>query len=201
MEITEVRIKLHNRSTDRVKAYCSITFDEAFVVRDVKIVEGTNGLFVAMPSRKLAVPCPKCRQSNHLRARYCNACGTQLPPPEVPVSPDARTKLHRDVAHPITGSLRQHLQTQVIEAYEAETQRVQKPEYASVSIESDAESDDSRAEPSEYDTLIADLRGGGSKDVGDSTEPAVERTRQGSAAVRPDDSAGEREGVDVGDEV
>jgi len=50
MEITEVRLTL--RSEDRLKAFVSITFDDAFVVRGLKVIEGNNGLFVAMPSRR-----------------------------------------------------------------------------------------------------------------------------------------------------
>lgn len=51
MNITDVRIRKINQE-GRMKAIVSVTFDNAFVVHDVKIVEGTNGLFVAMPSRK-----------------------------------------------------------------------------------------------------------------------------------------------------
>ena len=52
MEITDVRIR---KVTDegKMKAIVSITFDDEFVVHDVKIIEGQNGLFVAMPSRKM----------------------------------------------------------------------------------------------------------------------------------------------------
>ena len=53
MEITEVRIKLMEEPGERLKAFCSITFDNCFVVRDLKIIDGSNGPFVAMPSRKL----------------------------------------------------------------------------------------------------------------------------------------------------
>ncbi|MCR4443040.1 MAG: septation regulator SpoVG [Peptococcaceae bacterium] len=51
MDITDVRIRKINQE-GRMKAIVSVTFDNAFVVHDVKVVEGTNGLFVAMPSRK-----------------------------------------------------------------------------------------------------------------------------------------------------
>ena len=51
MDITDVRIRKINQD-GRMKAIVSVTFDNAFVVHDVKVVEGTNGLFVAMPSRK-----------------------------------------------------------------------------------------------------------------------------------------------------
>jgi stage V sporulation protein G len=50
MEITEVRLTL--RQEDRLKAFVSITFDNAFVVRGLKVIEGNGGLFVAMPSRR-----------------------------------------------------------------------------------------------------------------------------------------------------
>jgi stage V sporulation protein G len=50
MEITEVRI--HLRNEEKLKAYATITFDKCFVVRDLKIIQGNNGMFVAMPSRK-----------------------------------------------------------------------------------------------------------------------------------------------------
>jgi DNA-binding cell septation regulator SpoVG len=42
----------------RLRAFCSLTFDDTFVVRDVKLIEGNDGLFLAMPSRKLADHCP-----------------------------------------------------------------------------------------------------------------------------------------------
>jgi len=50
MEITEVRLTL--RQEDRLKAFVSITFDNAFVVRGLKVIDGNTGLFVAMPSRR-----------------------------------------------------------------------------------------------------------------------------------------------------
>ena len=51
MEVTEVRISLRNE--DRLKAYATITFDDCFVIRGLKVIRGDKGLFVAMPSRKL----------------------------------------------------------------------------------------------------------------------------------------------------
>ncbi len=50
MKITEVKVFAVNE--DRLKAYVSITIDDCFVVRDLKVIQGTNGLFVAMPSKK-----------------------------------------------------------------------------------------------------------------------------------------------------
>ena len=50
MEITEVRITL--RDEPKLKAFANITLDDCFVVRGLKIIEGTNGFFISMPSRK-----------------------------------------------------------------------------------------------------------------------------------------------------
>lgn len=51
MEITEININL--RGEDKLKAFVNITFDDVFVVRGLKVIQGTKGLFVCMPSRKL----------------------------------------------------------------------------------------------------------------------------------------------------
>ncbi len=50
MKITEVRISLCDE--DRLKAFANVTFDSEFVVRGLKVIEGRNGLFVSMPSRR-----------------------------------------------------------------------------------------------------------------------------------------------------
>jgi stage V sporulation protein G len=50
VEITEVKVFPVNE--DRLKAYVSITIDNCFVIRDLKIIDGATGLFVAMPSKK-----------------------------------------------------------------------------------------------------------------------------------------------------
>jgi len=50
MEITEIRISL--RDDNKLKAFASITLDNCFVVRGLKIIEGGKGIFVAMPSRR-----------------------------------------------------------------------------------------------------------------------------------------------------
>lgn len=50
MEITEVKVFPVNE--DRLKAYVTITFENCFVVRDLKVIMGNGGLFVAMPSKK-----------------------------------------------------------------------------------------------------------------------------------------------------
>jgi len=78
MELTEVRINLCGDRGGRLKAFCSLTFDNTFVIRDVKLIDGNEGLFLAMPSRKLCDHCPACHEKNHLKARFCNNCGRRL---------------------------------------------------------------------------------------------------------------------------
>ncbi len=129
MEITEVRIKLMDESGERLKAFCSITFDNSFVIRDLKIIEGANGPFVAMPSRKLTAHCPKCRTKNHLRAQYCNQCGKRLDPPHALKDTEGRIKLYADIAHPINSACREMIQKKVLAAFEDELSRSKLPGY------------------------------------------------------------------------
>jgi stage V sporulation protein G len=131
--ITEVRIKLmedHNEN-ERLQAFCSVTFDNAFVVRDLKIIEGTKGSFVAMPSRKLTDRCMQCGCKNHLRARFCNQCGKKLDEDRAIRDADGRAKLHADIAHPINSACREVIQSAVIKAFQEEKERSKQPGYVS----------------------------------------------------------------------
>ncbi len=51
MEVTDIRIRKVS-SEGKLKAYVTVTFDECFVVHNVKIIEGKSGMFIAMPSRR-----------------------------------------------------------------------------------------------------------------------------------------------------
>lgn len=129
MEITDIRIKLAEKQQSKLLAFATITFDGCFVVRDLKVIQGTSGLFVAMPSRKLTARCPRCRCKNHLRAKYCNECGTKLRPPKMKLDERGRAKLHSDVAHPINQDCRDSIQAKVIAAYQAELERAKQQGY------------------------------------------------------------------------
>jgi len=123
MEITEVRIFPKEAVNTRLKAYATITIDNAFVVRNIKVIEGRTGLFVAMPSRKMKEPCPKCGHKNELRSKFCNECGSSLPVKQVEsqtqeAEHDARQSEHKDIAHPITVECRELIQKKILEAYE-----------------------------------------------------------------------------------
>jgi stage V sporulation protein G len=131
MEITEVRIKLMEDSDDRLQGFCSITFDNCFVVRDLKIIDGANGPFVAMPSRKLTSHCHQCGTKNHLKALYCNQCGARLREDRATRDAEGRAKLYADIAHPINSACREMIQNRVIAEFRTELDRSKQPGYVS----------------------------------------------------------------------
>ncbi len=135
MEITEVRIKLINNKDERLKAFCSVTFDNEFVVRDIKIIEGAKGIFVAMPSRKMSDHCEKCGGKNHLRARFCNNCGTALIENRARKDAQGRMKLHADIAHPINADCRRKIQEKVTAAFNEEMEKAKEPGYKPVEMD------------------------------------------------------------------
>jgi stage V sporulation protein G len=147
VEITEVRIKLMDEPGERLKAFCSITFDNCFVVRDLKIIEGQTGPFVAMPSRKLTAHCPQCGMKNHLRAQHCNQCGQRLAPDRMPLDADGRAKLYADIAHPINSFCREMIQECVVREYEDEVERSKHPDYVSRYDDFDMDYGDYRQRP------------------------------------------------------
>jgi stage V sporulation protein G len=131
MNITEVRIRLVPEGRERLLAFCSITLDGAFVVRDMKLIEGPHGPFVAMPSRRLTMHCRSCGGKNPIRATYCNQCGARLAEPELPRDADGRVRLYADIAHPINASCREMIQARVVEEYRHELERSRQPGYES----------------------------------------------------------------------
>ena len=142
MQLTEVRVNLCSGQAGRLKAFCSLTFDDTFVVRDVKLIEGPEGLFLAMPSRKLCDHCPRCGDKNHLRARYCNHCGGRLDENRSMRNLSGnvhghggRMKLHADIAHPINAACRSAIEREVVSAFQRELERSKQPGYVPPSLD------------------------------------------------------------------
>ena len=121
MEITEVRMSLREGENKKLKAFATVTFDNCFVVRDIKVIEGNKGLFVAMPSKKQKDACPKCGYKNVIRSKFCNQCAAELENFSRVPSAEAseRQTEHRDIAHPVTLECREAIQKKVIDAYQA----------------------------------------------------------------------------------
>ena len=139
MDLTDIRIKLCDDQSNRLKAFCALTFDNTFVIRDVKLIEGNDGLFLAMPSRKLADHCGRCGEKNHLRARYCNNCGGRLDENRCQRHHNgnghARLKLHADIAHPINADCRNAIEQMVVGAFHDELERSRQPGYVPPSLD------------------------------------------------------------------
>jgi stage V sporulation protein G len=131
MEITEVRVKILENAAERLLAFCSITIDGVFVVRDMKLIAGPGGPFVAMPSRKLCSHCRSCGHKNPIKASFCNQCGAPLPEGVPPRDVDGRLRYYADIAHPINAACRELIQSRVVREYEAELVRSREPGYVS----------------------------------------------------------------------
>ena len=125
MNITDVRIKLADTADDHLKAFCSITLDDCFVVRDLRIISTNDGFFVAMPSKKVSRQCISCPGKVDAAAKFCSSCGVKLPPSDV----NDHRRTFADVAHPITQAGRQQMESIIIEAYKAERNLAAQPGY------------------------------------------------------------------------
>ena len=86
MEITDIRIRKIDKD-GKMKAIVSITFDNAFVVHDIKVIEGKKGLFIAMPSRR--------------------ALDNEFKDIAHPINPETRNQLQEMVLSKYQGTLRQ----------------------------------------------------------------------------------------------
>ena len=129
MGISKVRVKLVADKDKRLKAFCSITMDKEFLVRDIKVIEGTGGLFVAMPSRKICDHCKRCGAKNHLKAKFCNDCGNKLNENRAKKKFRGKVKLYTDTAHPVSPEFRNKLHDQIIAAFKAEVEKSKEPDY------------------------------------------------------------------------
>ena len=190
MDVSEIRVKLVRNPKERLKAVCSVTFDSEFVIRDLKVIDGASGLFVAMPSRKLADHCPKCRTKNHLRARFCNECGQKLDEGRADRVRGGRPRLHADVAHPINSQCRSRIQANVVEAYQEELERSKEPGYQPQEYD-DVEHDAGDAGGG-YDSLVADLK----KDAKERRSDSGRREDDGASDITSSDAEPAEESVE-----
>lgn len=129
MEISEIRVKLLENQRDKLRAFASLTIANCLVIRDIKVIEGPAGLFVAMPSRKLMDRCPECAAKNPLRARFCNECACPLEGEREARDVRGKPRLYADIAHPIHQAARDLVQGAILAAYRAEFERSQQDGY------------------------------------------------------------------------
>jgi stage V sporulation protein G len=117
VEITDVQVNLCGGGEDRLRAYCAVVFDHSFVVHNVRVIEKSDGLLVAMPSRKLTSKCPNCHFKNPIDNCYCGNCGTHLRDEATIKRVQRETKVHFDIAHPINPETRHKIEVAVLAAY------------------------------------------------------------------------------------
>ena len=94
MEVTNVKVKVMH-TEGNLKAYATITFDDEFVVKDIKVIDGKKGIFIAMPSKPI-----KNRKVEDVE------------------SAEEMERLHKDIPHPINPQAREKIQTAILKAYE-----------------------------------------------------------------------------------
>ncbi|MCP4711679.1 MAG: stage V sporulation protein G [Planctomycetes bacterium] len=188
MQISEIRIKLVGNRTDRLKAFSSVTFDNSFVVRDLKIIEGADGYFVAMPSRKLMDRCNGCGSKNHLRAKFCNECGTRLDENRSRKRGSMRTKMHADVAHPINSESREYIQKEVVKSFTRELDLSQQPGYQAAEIDEyhDEHFDDHEKPAASFDSPAV---------ASETTAPEEEPSESPETSESKQDDSGFGEGI------
>lgn len=121
MDVTEVRILLsednHNRET-RLMAYASMVIDNAMCLRDMRVIDGPDGMFVSMPNRQVTDRCDRCCAKNILKARYCNQCGIRLADNRGMRDERGLVKFFVDLYHPINRETRSQVEDAVLDAFE-----------------------------------------------------------------------------------
>jgi stage V sporulation protein G len=125
MEITEIKIKVVPRGANKLKGFATVTFDNAFVVKDIRIIQGLKGTIVAMPAKKLTFRCFKCGFKNALQSKFCSECGRRVHANFAKRNPaTGRPVLQVDVAHPINPEARKMIEDKIIAAYDVEYDKI-----------------------------------------------------------------------------
>ncbi|MFC1671771.1 SpoVG family protein [Planctomycetota bacterium] len=114
MEITDVKVRLVEGTKQKVRAFCSVTFDDCFVVKDIKVIEGERSEFIAMPSRKISEKCGSCSRKNPVGSSFCSSCGSKLSESQ---RGSGQASLYSDIAHPINSECRKMIQERIVSAY------------------------------------------------------------------------------------
>ncbi len=116
LNITHVNVRRSGLPSNKLKAYCSITIDGCFMVRGIKLIEGTNGMFLAMPSRNPGADCPRCRHKNPSRMAYCGKCGNPIAKVNSRVL-ESENSDRADIAHPLNAECRQQILDKILVAF------------------------------------------------------------------------------------
>ncbi len=115
VNITNVHLQLCDENNRRLRAYCSLVFDDAFVVHNIRIIEKNGELLMAMPSRKVTEKCRLCGINNSIDSTFCAGCGKRFDDQHELYT----KKVHVDVVHPINADFRSTLEERIFKEYRA----------------------------------------------------------------------------------
>lgn len=120
--VTRVEIQLATSEKSHrkgLRAYVDLEINGGLVIEEARLIESSYGFHVSMPSRKATLHCTECKEKNHIKARYCNGCGTYLPSLRLsaPLDLEGKPILYHDVAFPINQSVRDAIESAVKDAY------------------------------------------------------------------------------------
>lgn len=128
MKITSVSVREFGRSVhskNRLLAYSTVVLEDEIAIHDIKIIDGSKGMFVQMPSKKVQAQCPCCKYKNFVLAKFCNECGAKI---ALPLGYDkyGNPLLYTDILHPICPEFRQEFSEAVLDAYDARLEELEK---------------------------------------------------------------------------
>ncbi len=124
MNITEVQIELASEPATGgflLLAYARVMLDDEFLLHDLKVMRGPDGLFVSMPQRPHRDECLQCGRKTDRVAGFCMWCGTNLggPRPYMPTGGrPGRNQYFADIIHPTNRAVRDNLERTVLQAFE-----------------------------------------------------------------------------------
>lgn len=122
MKVTEIRITtLGKRAGNPVRAYVIVVFEDCFLVRNIRVIEKDQRVFIAMPSRESTITC-SCGYTGGT-GKFCCQCGARLPVISQEQSGGSHSR-HIDIAHPINAPFRKYLEDAILQKFE-EQQTVQ----------------------------------------------------------------------------
>jgi stage V sporulation protein G len=146
MEITDIQINLAYFQKSKIRAFCSVFFDNEFVVHEVKIIEeplsakaslrpdfrdrqtqaglsacsaqAVRRLHISMPNKKITMHCVKCAEKNPINANFCSKCGVKLTWYGIAREKNTHSEIYTDIVQVISGKLTRLIRKKILTAYQ-----------------------------------------------------------------------------------
>jgi stage V sporulation protein G len=111
MKITRVVVTPIAKKGSRLCGYASIVFDDVFQVKNIRLINGKEGIFIVFPNKETLRPCPKCKVMTSYRHKFCYNCGDEL----AVIIPAAT---YKDVCYPVTQEFHNVIAGAILAEYE-----------------------------------------------------------------------------------